>query len=51
MLRTGLEDTFYLPGGARAADNAALVAALAKCARNAGREVASAAEARQILKI
>jgi uncharacterized protein (DUF849 family) len=51
MLRTGLEDTFYLPDGARAEGNAALIAALARCARHAGREVASPAEARGILKI
>ncbi|MFT3822153.1 MAG: 3-keto-5-aminohexanoate cleavage protein [Rubrivivax sp.] len=49
MLRTGLEDTFYLPGGARADGNGVLIAALAACARNAGRAVASPAEARQIL--
>ena len=49
MLRTGLEDTFYLPGGERAAGNGVLIAALAECARRAGREVASPAEARQLL--
>lgn len=49
MLRTGLEDTFYLPDGSRAAGNGALVDALAKCARNAGRDVASPAEARAAL--
>ena len=46
MLRTGLEDTFYLPGGARAPGNGALVEALSRCARNAGRDIASPAEAR-----
>jgi uncharacterized protein (DUF849 family) len=46
MLRTGLEDTFYLPGGARATGNGVLIEALAACARNAGREVATPAEAR-----
>ncbi|WP_323022002.1 3-keto-5-aminohexanoate cleavage protein [Pararhodobacter sp.] len=45
-LRTGLEDTFYLPHGARARGNGDLVAALAAVAREAGRSVASAAEAR-----
>lgn len=50
-LRTGLEDTFYLPGGERAAGNGVLIEALARCARNAGREVASAAEARAMLGI
>ncbi len=49
MLRSGLEDTFYLPGGARAAGNGVLIEALAACARKAGRSVASPAEARQIL--
>jgi uncharacterized protein (DUF849 family) len=46
MLRTGLEDTFYLPGGERASGNGVLIEALARCARNAGRAVASPAEAR-----
>jgi 3-keto-5-aminohexanoate cleavage enzyme len=49
MLRTGLEDTFYLPDGARASGNGALIEALAACARRAGREVASPAEARAML--
>ena len=49
MLRTGLEDTFYLPGGERARGNGALIEALARCARNAGRDVASPAEARALL--
>jgi uncharacterized protein (DUF849 family) len=51
MLRTGLEDTFYLPGGDRATGNGVLIEALARCARNAGREVATAAEARAMLGI
>lgn len=49
MLRTGLEDTFYLPGGARASGNGALIEALAGCARNAGRGVASPEEARRMM--
>lgn len=49
MLRTGLEDTFYLPGGTSARGNGELIEALARCAREAGRDIASAAEARQIL--
>ena len=49
MLRTGLEDTFYLPAGARAGGNGVLIEALAACARNAGRGVATPAEARRIL--
>ena len=49
MLRTGLEDTFYLPDGERAKGNGALISALANCARLAGRPVASPAEARTLL--
>ncbi|MCF8179572.1 MAG: 3-keto-5-aminohexanoate cleavage protein [Sulfuritalea sp.] len=49
MLRSGLEDTFYLPDGSRASGNGVLIEALAQCARNAGREVASPAEARVAL--
>ncbi|WP_370204872.1 3-keto-5-aminohexanoate cleavage protein [Pararhodobacter marinus] len=47
-LRTGLEDTFYLPDGSRAAGNGALIDALADLAREAGRDIASAEEARTI---
>ncbi|MGL6109787.1 MAG: 3-keto-5-aminohexanoate cleavage protein, partial [Rubrivivax sp.] len=49
MLRSGLEDTFYLPDGSRAAGNGVLIEALARCARHAGREIASPAEARRML--
>ncbi len=49
MLRTGLEDTFYLPNGERASGNGVLIEALAKCAERAGRPVASPAEARAML--
>lgn len=48
-LRTGLEDTFYLPNGERSSSNGPLIEALAKVARDAGREVASPAEARTLL--
>ena len=48
-LRTGLEDTFYLPDGRRALSNGELVDALARCARAAGREIASPAEARTLM--
>jgi uncharacterized protein (DUF849 family) len=51
MLRTGLEDTFYLPDGERATGNGALIEALARCARNAGREIATPAEARAMLHL
>lgn len=49
MLRSGLEDTFFLPDGARARGNGELIEALARCARAAGREVASPAQARVLL--
>ena len=49
MLRTGLEDTFYLPGGERANGNGVLIEALAACARLAGRGIASPEEARALL--
>jgi 3-keto-5-aminohexanoate cleavage enzyme len=49
MLRTGLEDTFYLPNGERAGGNGVLIEALAQCAQRAGRAVASPAEARTML--
>lgn len=49
MLRTGLEDTFYLPDGRRATGNGQLIEALAQCARSAEREIASPSEARAML--
>lgn len=51
MLRTGVEDTFYLPGGERTTGNGQLIKALAQCARHAGREIASPQEARAMLKL
>jgi len=48
-LRTGVEDTFYLPNGERCRGNGDLIEALADCARNAGRSIASPLEAREIL--
>lgn len=48
-LRTGLEDTFYLPDGAKATSNGQLIDAIARTARAAGREVATPQEARAIL--
>lgn len=48
-VRTGLEDTFYLPNGEKAANNGQLVEALAKIVREAGREIANPSEAREIL--
>jgi 3-keto-5-aminohexanoate cleavage enzyme len=50
-VRTGLEDTFYLPNGDKARSNGTLVGALAQMAREVGREVASPADAREILAL
>lgn len=48
-VRSGLEDTFYLPGGEKAVNNGVLVEALAGIIREAGKEIAGPAEAREIL--
>ena len=48
-LRTGLEDTFYLPDGSKVGSNGELVGILAHYAREAGRSVASPAEARGLM--
>jgi len=48
-LRTGLEDTFFLPDGTRAKDNGELIAALVNVAKEEGRTIATCAEARQML--
>jgi uncharacterized protein (DUF849 family) len=50
-LRTGLEDTFYLPDGSKATGNGQLIDAIVRIARDCGREIASPAEARSILRI
>ena len=47
-LRTGLEDTFYLPSGERAKSNGELIDALVQVAENAGRSIASTEQAREI---
>ncbi len=49
MLRTGVEDTFYLPNGEKTTGNGQLIEAMVKMAREVGREIASPAEARQII--
>jgi len=49
-LRTGVEDTFYLPDGSRARGNGDLIEAIVKVAREVGREIATPDEARQILE-
>jgi 3-keto-5-aminohexanoate cleavage enzyme len=48
-VRVGLEDNFYLPDGVMARSNGELVAKAAAMARDAGRRVASVAEARALL--
>jgi len=48
-MRTGLEDTFYLPSGEKARTNGELIEALAKIALQEGREIASPQEARQLI--
>ena len=45
-LRTGLEDTFYLPDGSKASSNGPLVEALVAVAREAGRSIATPSETR-----
>ncbi|MBT8364462.1 MAG: 3-keto-5-aminohexanoate cleavage protein [Deltaproteobacteria bacterium] len=50
-VRTGLEDTFYLPNGERASDNGQLVEALAAIVHEVGKEPATPAEAREILGV
>lgn len=51
MLRTGVEDTFYLPNGEKTSGNGQLIETLVKVAREAGREIASPAEARKIIGV
>lgn len=48
-VRSGLEDTFYLQNGEKAASNGVLVEALARIIREMGKEIANPAEAREIL--
>ena len=50
-VRTGLEDTFYLPTGEKAGSNGQLVEALVKIIREVGREPASPEETKAILGI
>jgi 3-keto-5-aminohexanoate cleavage enzyme len=51
MLRTGVEDTFYLPSGEKTSGNGPLVDALVRIAREVGREIASPSEARALIGI
>ncbi len=48
-MRTGVEDTFYLPDGAKTSGNGPLIEALVQVARDAGRTVATADETRAFL--
>lgn len=48
-LRTGLEDTFYLPNGDKVRSNGPLIEQLVQTARAVGREIANPAESRQLL--
>ncbi|MFN7952691.1 MAG: 3-keto-5-aminohexanoate cleavage protein [bacterium] len=50
-VRTGLEDTFYLPDGSRAKSNGELVEALVRIVRDVGREPASPADTRRMIGI
>lgn len=50
-LRTGLEDTFYLPDGSKTTSNGQLIEALVSLAREAGREIATPEQTRQILHL
>jgi 3-keto-5-aminohexanoate cleavage enzyme len=49
QLRTGVEDTFYLPDGKKADSNGPLIETLAQYAREAGRKIASPYDARRLL--
>ena len=48
-LRTGLEDTFYLPNGEKATSNGPLIEALVATAREVGREIATPEETRALV--
>jgi uncharacterized protein (DUF849 family) len=50
-VRTGLEDTLYLPDGGRATTNGELIQALASIVREVGRDVATPSEAREMLGV
>lgn len=50
-VRTGLEDTFYLPNGEKAKNNGQLIEELVKIVHEYGREIASPSEARKILAL
>jgi len=47
-LRTGVEDTFYLPNGERTSGNGQLIESIVRIAEQAGRSIATPQEARKI---
>lgn len=49
QLRTGVEDTFYLPDGQKTHSNGPLIETLARYAREVGRKIASPADVRKLL--
>lgn len=51
QLRTGVEDTFYLPDGKKTDSNGPLIETLARYAREAGRKIASPDDARRMLAL
>jgi uncharacterized protein (DUF849 family) len=51
QLRTGVEDTFYLPDGKKTDSNGPLIEMLARYAREAGRKIASPDDARRLLSL
>lgn len=48
-VRTGMEDTFYLPDGSKARNSGELIEALVKICREEGREPANPVETRQLM--
>jgi uncharacterized protein (DUF849 family) len=50
-LRTGVEDTFYLPGGEKVDGNGPLIEEIVDLARDVGREPATPDEAREMLGV
>lgn len=51
IVRVGFEDSVYLPGGRPARRNHEVVEAMVRIARDAGREIATVEEARQMLGV
>lgn len=48
-LRTGVEDTFYMPDGSKTTGNGQLIETIVKIAHEEGRQIASPAEARAMI--